>query len=611
MSGGGALDSSVTLEEVFTVLGARRVPLAPELAGYLVLEIAEHADPDGGDVDPRAVFVSEEGTVALVKPKREGATGDAETSIRAMLGRLLDASGSQTPSLAAACKRKTLDGLPALAEELETALIPVNRAAGRRALARLAREVRRVTLGVGRNALPSSSDSSPSSRRASVASQPAYPPDPPRAASASSHTFSREEDPTTARGQIPDELLRRATPAVPNELPTMQFDPASREPSPSQADVDSLISDFGVTGGADHDHARELKALAGLDPTPPPPTQRGRKSRGPASAAPAERVPPEGSVESLLALSESDRPSTARAAASPPAPDERAARPRVPTAPTSSSSLPTPALGVRRSRADAQLPTQPSQLKKARGPLHSAQHGSRRGAGLWVVVALLAVAAGGLAVWQLRPAPLDTRSAPEPLSPAAAASASAARAAPACKATLIVTDVPAKAEVLLHEGQAPVDVEKMPVGARLEFVATAEGFAPKRVVVPAGATWDPGADGKPRFETAVQLDKSAAKAGANDPWPGAEPGTEVGGQGPPGTIHVVATPRGAEVWMLAGMGPEARVEQLRCDKDVEVLVAGPGPYRKRLRVAGADFAIDAAGPVPGKATVRIARLSAR
>src|SRR5450755_2386194 len=175
MSGGGALDSSVTLDEVFTVVGARRVPLAPELAGYLVLEIAEHADPSGGDVDPRAVFVSEEGTVALVKPRREGPTGSAETSIRAMLMRLLDASGSQTPALAAAGKRRGLAGLPALAEELEIALIPVNRAAGRRALARLAREVRRVTLGVGRNALPSTSDALPSSRRsyASYPSQPA------------------------------------------------------------------------------------------------------------------------------------------------------------------------------------------------------------------------------------------------------------------------------------------------------------------------------------------------------------------------------------------------------------------------------------------------------
>ena len=299
MTGGGALDSSVTLEEVFTVIGARRVPLAPELAGYLVLEIAEHADPSGGEVDPKAVFVSEEGTVALVKPRREGAAGSAEASIRAMLMRLLDASGSQTPALAAAARRRGNAGLPALAEELETALIPVNRAAGRRALARLAREVRRVTLGVGRNALPSSSDSAPSSRRASFASYPSHaaaaePPAP----RPSAHTFSREEDPTTARGQIPDELLRKATPGTSNEMPTMQFEPSSREPSPSQADVDSLISDFGVSGGGDHEHARDLKAMAGIEPTPPP-----DRPRPPAAPSPAS-TPNDDGIESLLSMPE-------------------------------------------------------------------------------------------------------------------------------------------------------------------------------------------------------------------------------------------------------------------------------------------------------------------
>src|SRR3984957_7588616 len=146
-----ALDSSVTLDEVFAVVVSKRVPLAPELAGYLGLEIAEHADPSGGDVDPKSVFVGGEGTDALVKPRGEGATGDAEASIRSALARLLEASGSQTPALSATSKRKGGGGLPALAEELEAALIPVNRAAGRRALARLVREVKRVTLGVGRN----------------------------------------------------------------------------------------------------------------------------------------------------------------------------------------------------------------------------------------------------------------------------------------------------------------------------------------------------------------------------------------------------------------------------------------------------------------------------
>ena len=84
--------------------------------------------------------------------RRTRRRGDAETSVRAILAKLLEASGSATPALTASAKRKPGAGLPALVAELEAALIPVNRAAGRRALARLAREVKRVTLGVGRNA---------------------------------------------------------------------------------------------------------------------------------------------------------------------------------------------------------------------------------------------------------------------------------------------------------------------------------------------------------------------------------------------------------------------------------------------------------------------------
>jgi hypothetical protein len=224
------------------------------------------------------------------------------------------------------------------------------------------------------------------------------------------------------------------------------------------------------------------------------------------------------------------------------------------------------------------------------------------------MVAIAAVAAGGYGVWTLRP-----HEAPA-FAPAQAIAPPPEPAPVQCRATLVVSDVPARAEVLIHAGQAPVDVEKMPVGARLEFVATAEGYAPKRVVVPGGATWDRGADGKPRFETAVQLDRSTAKVPGNDPWPPVEPGSEVGGEGAPGTVHVVATPHGAEVWMLAGMGPQARIEQLQCNRDIDVLVAGPTTFRRRLHVQANDFAVDAAPAAAApsvKGTLRVARVSAK
>jgi hypothetical protein len=603
---GGALDSSVTLEDVFAVVGTKRVPLAPELAGYLMLEVAEHADPNGGDVDPKSVFVSEEGTVALVKPKREGATGDAEASIRAALARLLEASGSQTPALAAASKRRSGAGLPALAEELEAALIPVNRAAGRRALARLAREVKRVTLGVGRNALPSSvfpgaPEPAPPSKRTSARPPPLPPSDPPAFVSASqppthraaSAHFTREEEPTTARGQIPDEVMKKATPEPmeAKELPTMQFEPATRSPSPSQADVDALIADFGVSSQGEQQQSRALKAIAGLEPTPPPPPvlQRRIETREVA-------VGRDSDVEALLGLSALEDKAPVATAVSPP-----------PLSPP----IPPP------SKSERQLPTQPSKVRQAQASLPSVStiKPAGRSGFVWVLAALI-LAAGGFGVWELRGGfPTHATPTAPSLSPSVIVTAPLL-----CNDIIIVSDVPAHAEVLVRKGQAPVDVERMPVGARLEFVATAEGYAPKRVVVPAGATWDPGSDGKPRYEAALQLDKSRAPHGTNDAWPASEPGSAVGGQGPPGTVHVVATPRGAEVWMLAGLGPDARIEQqLGCSEDVDLLLAGPTTYRKRLHLSAADFGPDdaltgpaaAAANAPGKSPRRVAHASGK
>ena len=105
-----SLETSITLEDVFTVVEAKRVPLAPELAGYLTLDIADGTDAGSGDVEAKTVFISEEGTVALVRPKKDSVTGNAEASVRALLTKLLEASGSGTPALTTAAKRKPGNG---------------------------------------------------------------------------------------------------------------------------------------------------------------------------------------------------------------------------------------------------------------------------------------------------------------------------------------------------------------------------------------------------------------------------------------------------------------------------------------------------------------------
>jgi hypothetical protein len=41
--------------------------------------------------------------------------------------------------------------------------------------------------------------------------------------------------------------------------------------------------------------------------------------------------------------------------------------------------------------------------------------------------------------------------------------------------------------------------------------------------------------------------------------------------------------------MLAGIGPEVRIDQVRCDQELDVLLAGPTTFRKRLHVTPGDF----------------------
>jgi hypothetical protein len=528
---GGALEASVTLDELCAVLGTKRVPMAPELAGYLVLEVAEHADPLAGEIDPKSVYVGEEGTVALVQPKRDNRTGDAEGSVRAALARLLEASGSQTPALAAASKRAGGAGLRALVTELEAALIPVNRAAGRRALARLAREAKRATLGLGRHTLPSSSE-------------------------------------------LNTRLGSRTVPAP------VEHAPESRPTPSTNANVEALVAQFSVSGPGEPGQSRELRAIAGIvAETPPPPLATV------GGAPPDEETRPLPSVNDVtaIALPEDDDELGSLGASRPPS-----------SSPAESSESPAPANHSTREDRAAGTPVPPR---------------SRTIQGVLVAIVFVGVAAGaGIAARLFR----GTATQPSQILPNSPPNQASAPMAPSpCRGLIVITDVPRHAEVLFRVGQAPVDVERMPVGARLEFVATADSHVPKRLVVPSEAIWTAGPDRVPRYTASVELEHSHARPGVIDPWPSGEPGSEVGGQGPPGTVHIVVSPVGAEVWMLSGLGPEARMEA-SCDRATDILVAGPTTFRKQIHVSSGDFVTEPAGSGPSNnGPLHIARMSAK
>jgi hypothetical protein len=655
-----ALDTSVTLDEVFQVVHAKRVPVAAELAGYLALEIAEGASAGhvaAFEIDPRAVYIGDEGSVALVRPRQDTTPGgDTEASVRSLLARLLDASGSKTPALGQVASRPSGAGLGVLVEELENALIPVNRAAGRRALARLAREVKRVTHGVGRNAAVSVSaprmrESEPMPAAAVARPRPPVAPAPPAPRDDIGDLLEQSAPPPFAAAAPPAPVgspasMRVAPPPRLQPPAPVRPPPQALPPEPTRAGVDELLADFAVSGPhEDEAMARELKALVGLEPTPPPALSRATSPfAAPAPGSQIQSAPPAEFIPSSPPPPHVPTPPPPSIAGATPGMDdggiEALLAETANLSPVHGGEQPvqlanpvTAQLPVARERARTRGAVPAREISRSLQDVTPKPRTDR----LLLALALIIALAGGAAVWVYRPqlfapkAPPTVDSSGNPIAAPPGSNGATANGAVeanaeggagirptrdgACRGSLAINDAPDGAEVLILEGQAPLDVGSMPVGARLEFVATHDGYAPKRTVVPADAQWDKPpadkADAGARYEVGVQLDPTKAKPGSVDPWPSAEPGTSVGGDGPPGVVHVASTPKGAEVWLLAGLGPATRIDQIRCDADVDVLVAGPTTFRQRLHASASDFAKAPATPGTGGATVRTVTLSAK
>ncbi len=587
---GGAIGSSVTLEEVFAVVGTKRVPLAPELAGYLVLEVAEHADPNGGDVDPRSVFVGDEGTVALVKPRRDGATGRR---------RSIDPRGPRAPArgerLADAGARgreqaqERRQACHALAEELEAALIPVNRAAGRRALARLAREVKRVTLGVGRNATAARPASSrrtaappaPTLLRTPAATEPPAPPRPRRPA---------RRQPELHAGGGADHGPR---PDPRRGVEEGHARAASTRASCRRCSSSRPAGAVAVAGRRRRPHRATSASRAAASSSTPATSRRSPAS----SRRPLRR--PRSSAGSRRAKSPSDGRGQRRRGAA------RDGRRRPAEAPAASPRPPAAAHAHARAAPrglnERQLPTQPSKLKQMRASLPSipTQKKSRRGLG---VVLLLFVLAGRRASCAFAPRAGACGRTPR-RSPRRRTRHRRviARARCPCTDIIVVSDVPPHAEVLVRKGQAPGRRREDARRRAARVRGHGRGVRAQARGRPRGRQLGPGL----RRQAAIRGRGAARQVAgrARDQRPMArrrawKRGRRAGAAGHGARRGDAARRRGVDA-----RGPRAR----RAHRAAARLHRGrraapaPGPttYRKRLHVSAADFVPDETAGTPG------------
>ena len=215
---------TVSLSQVLASARARSAPLAGECAGYLVLAAADHAAQGPRRIEAGSVELHSDGSVRVVGglPADEATT---ERDLRDLLDELLLVAGSVTPALLRSARRRTGVGIDGFVREIETALIPVNRAAARRALSRLARETSRA---VERGALVIEnqrvSDRALAPERAvRSAPPPVIPPDTPPPASITPPPASRTPPPVTAAQS--NRETQRPPPAAPSSRPATDLLP--------------------------------------------------------------------------------------------------------------------------------------------------------------------------------------------------------------------------------------------------------------------------------------------------------------------------------------------------------------------------------------------------
>lgn len=235
--------SSVTLEEVLSAAETRRASLVPETSGYLALAIGDATARLPFRVQERAVMLTTEGSVVVERGREVVPPPESARALRDILARLLDASVGSMPGLASAARPRaeSEQGVVTVVEELEAALIPVNRAAARRALARLARETLRAKAqGKLRRRKarqePPRAELGGTRAEAPGPTAPAIAPgapvaDPARPAAA----FERRED-----GERPDSRLD-ALPAVTHAEPSLDRPPAPEVSAEVEIDLDDPV----------------------------------------------------------------------------------------------------------------------------------------------------------------------------------------------------------------------------------------------------------------------------------------------------------------------------------------------------------------------------------
>ncbi len=124
----------VSLDEVLLAAAARAASLVPETSGYLALAVADATSRLPYQHDDRAVLLTVDGSVMVPRKGAVAPPAEAGRGLRDLLRRLLAASTGSMPGLTSAGRPRSEEiDVDRVVMDIEAALIPVNRAAAKRA----------------------------------------------------------------------------------------------------------------------------------------------------------------------------------------------------------------------------------------------------------------------------------------------------------------------------------------------------------------------------------------------------------------------------------------------------------------------------------------------
>lgn len=595
----------VSLEDVMIAAERNFAPMGPELAGFVVFEAAlKLREVGGGVLDPSNLAIGTGGHVALTAQPKRGDEVAATRTLRTMLGSLLEVCTSSTPALRQCAKRKEALPLGALLRELEGALIPLNRAASRRAVARVARATLEAIEDGRLEPVPASDGEQSDPPAVEVAVRPRSEPpplprvvrvEPPREVPALEATEAPSVQPREVVEicEVPVEVAQSAAPpSVQPVLETSEKPPATTDEDRTPFDAPAFaISD--LAAALDSQGAGEIEIVSHLPPivtSVPPSVTEATPGGGvyslrfqPTPAPKNDRVAQ--LIESFEVSRRRDDPALAR--------DIKAWI----GIETATSAPPPVTVHVKlkaREEDDLAIEHEAPVVASEEGDLDSV---APRRRGLGVAVFALAAAAIALGVFASKPALLDGLIG-KPLPPPGETNAPAPVVAAApkipvvCEATLSLDGAPAGAEVLRRIGATPVTVT-MPMHVPMDLVATMEGHTPRRAHVDPSAAWQ-------KEPTGARLDVPfALDATTEVKWPTASGVTplRVASDAPRGLLRATSTPNGATVWAVVD---PAAVSGIPCGGAVDLMIVPTAGATKPVRVEWSAFT-----GAPPRATIKL------